>query len=102
MPSASRAARRRARRWAACCRPLRGRGRAASALRFLGLFGGVEDFGDFGDEVEEFLTVGRVDRMLGGACGLGGAPHEVVEIRVLFNVLGFEVIGPQHPEVALY
>src|SRR5439155_26687152 len=56
-----------------------------------------EDPVDLFDEVEQALTLRRVLRLLRVAGGFGGPPEEVVELRVRLEVLGLEVVGPQHP-----
>src|SRR5436309_3439020 len=71
---------------------------ASAASRFLGL---PEDLVDLLDGVEQLLSLGRVDGVLGLARQLGGLPEVVVDLGVLLHVLGLEVVRPQHPEVVL-
>src|SRR3954454_7055779 len=68
-----------------------------------GLLGLPEDLVDLGDVVEQRLRLGRVDRTLaaGRAGLLGGLVEQLVQLRVLLEVVGLEVVGPQHPEVVL-
>src|SRR6266550_7184185 len=68
----------------------------------LALFRVPEDLVDLADQVEQLLSLVRVGRLLGVAGLLGGVPEELVQLRVLLNVLGLEVVGPQHPQVVLH
>lgn len=45
---------------------------------FGGGFGGGEDVGDFGDEIEEFLAVGWFDRVFGLPGSFGSAPEQIM------------------------
>src|SRR5205823_4650667 len=47
-----------------------------------------EDRVDLGDGVQQLLALGRVDRTLGVARGLRGLPEQVVELRVLLEMVG--------------
>src|SRR5690349_1985393 len=75
----------------------------------LGLGSGLrlpEDLVDLRDQVEQRLAGGRVVgrlRAVGAAArGLGGLVEELVQLRVLLEVRGLEVVGPQHPQVVLH
>ena len=48
-----------------------------------------------------FWASATLERLLRRTRGLGGVPEEGVEVGVLLEVLGLEVVGPQHPEVVL-
>src|SRR5438132_1083751 len=52
--------------------------------------------------IRALLPLRRLFGLLGLAGQLGGVPEEVVEVRVLLQVLGLEVVGPEHPEVVLH
>jgi hypothetical protein len=69
-------------------------------LRLLGL---PEDRRDLVDLAEQLVGHGHVDRALGaaGAGQLRGLVEQVVQLRVLLEVRGLEVVGPQHPQVLL-
>src|SRR5581483_7677588 len=62
---------------------------------------GLERRVDLVDEPEQLVGDGHVGGLLGVAGGLGGTPEEVVEVGHLLQVLGLEVVGPEHPEVML-
>src|SRR4051812_8351690 len=66
-----------------------------------GLLGCPEDLVDALDEVEELLALLGVHRLLGLAGLLGGLPEQLVQLGMLLDVLGLEVVGPEHPEVML-
>ena len=68
----------------------------------LSLLGGVKYFGDLGYQVEQFLSGGGVGVMLGLPSLLGGTPEEIVKAGMGFEMLGLEVICPEHPEMALH
>src|SRR3954466_8155041 len=74
-------------------------GRATSG-RGLGL---PENLVDLGDVVEELLPLRRVHAALaaGRAGLLGGLVEQLVQLRVLLEVRGLEVVGPQHPQMVL-
>src|SRR3954454_23902311 len=76
--------------------PQRTLGRSGRLLLALRL---PEDLFDLGDGVEELLAVGRVDRVLRLAGQLGGVPEQLVQRGVLLEMLGLEVVGPEHPQV---
>src|SRR3954465_9371535 len=76
----------------------------ADALRGSGRGLGLpEDLVDLGDVVQQLLTLGGVHAALaaGGAGPLGGLVEQLVQPRVLLEVRGLEVVGPQHPQVVL-
>src|SRR5215212_2572834 len=60
-----------------------------------------EDLRDLVDLVQELLALRGVVRLLGRPGLLGCVPEEVVQVRVLLEVLGLEIVGPQHPQVLL-
>src|ERR1700712_4354657 len=62
-----------------------------------------EDLGDLVDLGQQLVGLARVELALGttGAGQLGGLVDELVELRVLLEVRGLEVVGPQHPQVVL-
>src|SRR4051795_4605183 len=62
-----------------------------------------EDLVDLGDVVEQLLALGGVHAALaaGGAGLLGRLVEQLVQLRVLLEVRGLEVVGPQHPQVVL-
>src|SRR6185312_12444296 len=55
-----------------------------------------EHLRDLVDRVEQLLSLRGVLRLL------RRAPEQVVQVLVLLEVLGLEVVGPQHPEVVLH
>src|SRR3954451_25079013 len=85
--------------------PGRPRGRPGSgrAVRLGSGLGLPEDLVDLRDVVEELLALGRVHAALaaGGAGLLGRLVEQLVQLRVLLEVRGLEVVGPQHPQVVL-
>ena len=103
-------------RWR-CCRRFRAiRGNAAVAsvgrtsaeerrdprpTAVLSLSWSPQDPVDLGDLVEQLLAHGGVGRLLGLAGGLGRRPEQVVELGVLRQMLGLEVVRPKDPEVVL-
>src|SRR3954451_18217702 len=62
-----------------------------------------EDLVDLGDVVEQLLALGGVHAALaaGGAGLLGRLVEQLVQLRVLLEVRGLEVVGPEHPQVVL-
>src|SRR3712207_3239523 len=62
-----------------------------------------EDLVDLGDVVQQLLALGGVHAALaaGGAGLLGRLVEQLVQLRVLLEVRGLEVVGPQHPQVVL-
>ena len=64
-----------------------------------------EDLGDFVDLGEQLVGHGRVVGGLGttwtAAGKLGGLVEQLMQIGILLEVRGLEVVGPQHPEVVL-
>src|SRR5689334_18536161 len=62
-----------------------------------------EDLGDLVDLGQQLVGDVGVHRALGagGTRELGGLVDERVQLRVLLEVRGLEVVGPQHPEVVL-
>src|SRR5205814_1046983 len=77
-------------------------GRAGFGLGgLLGLLALPEDLVDLLDGLEQLVALLGVDAVLGLAGQLGGLPEVLVEFGVLLEVLGLEVVGPQHPEVVL-
>jgi hypothetical protein len=60
-----------------------------------------EDLRDLVDRVEELLTLLGILRLLGRAGLLRRPPEQVVQLRMLLEVLRLEVVGPQHPQVLL-
>src|SRR5664279_69193 len=68
-----------------------------------GCFCLLEDLVDLGNLLQELRPGGRVGRALypAGAGELGGLVEQRVELRVLREVRGLEVVGPEHPEVVL-
>src|SRR4051795_5179557 len=73
-----------------------------TASRVDSALGLPEDLGDLVDRVEQLLTLRRVLRLLRGAGFFRRVPEQVVQVLVLLEVLGLEVVGPQHPEVVLH
>src|SRR5205807_10020246 len=67
------------------------------------LLGLPEDLVDLGDQVEQLLALGRVHGALGAgrAGGLGRLVEQLVQVRVLLEVRGLEVVGPENPQVVL-
>src|SRR5437763_2609356 len=55
-----------------------------------------EDLRDLVDRIQELLTLSRVLGLLRLARQLRGVPERVVQVRILLEVLGLEVVGPQH------
>src|SRR5947209_12411498 len=55
---------------------------------------------DLGDVVQQLLALGRVHAALaaGGAGLLGGLVEQLVQLRVLLEVRGLEVVGPRSEE----
>src|SRR5690606_29106537 len=82
------------RSWPAHCRA--GQRHVCGNLRLLGL---PEDLGNLVDLLQQLVRLGRVGRRLGpGSAGqLGGLVEELVELRVLLEVVRLEVVRPQHP-----
>src|SRR5713226_4669623 len=77
---------------------------ACAALRNRSaLLGLPEDLVDLLDLGEKLFRLGHVDAALGaGRAGeLGGLVEQRVQLRVLLEVRGLEVVGPQHPQVVL-
>ena len=68
-----------------------------------GLLGLPEDLGDLVDLRQQLVGDGLVERALGAACAreLGRLVEELVELRVLLEVRGLEVVRPEHPQVVL-
>src|SRR4051794_26383928 len=73
----------------------------SAASPWSGLLCLPEDLVDVGDGVEQLLALLRGEALLRLAGELGGLPELVVEVRILLQVLGLEVVGPQHPQVVL-
>src|SRR5579862_3904036 len=69
--------------------------------RWSALLGFPEDAVDLLDRLKQPIGHRGVGRLLGLARRLGGLPEEVVELRVLLEVLGLEVVGPKHPQMVL-
>src|SRR3954453_9579331 len=67
------------------------------------LLGLPEDLGDLVDLGEQLVGHVAVEGALGagGAGELGGLVDQGVQLGVLLEVRGLEVVGPQHPEVVL-
>src|SRR5262245_58723990 len=87
--------------------PRRGTGRSRYTFSWppggrLALLGLPEHLVDLSDRVEQLLTLGRVGRLLRRARLLGRRPEQVVQLRVLLEVSGGEVVGPEHPQVVLH
>src|SRR6266508_6200764 len=60
-----------------------------------------EDLRELVDRVQQILALCRVLGPLRVAGFLRGVPEELVQLRVVLEVLGLEVVRPQHPEVLL-
>src|SRR4029453_13232233 len=60
-----------------------------------------EDLADLVDGVQQLLSLRRVLRLLGQARLLRRVPEQLVELRVLLDMLGLEVVRPQPPQVPL-
>src|SRR6478735_9188823 len=62
-----------------------------------------EDLRDLVDLGEQLVGLAGVELTLGagGTGQLGGLVDQGVQLRVLLEVRGLEVVGPQHPEVVL-
>src|SRR6266576_783238 len=62
-----------------------------------------EDLADLLDLCEKLVRLGHVGAALGAgrARELGGLVEQRVELRVLLEVRGLEVVGPEHPQVVL-
>ena len=52
--------------------------------------------------VQQLLALRGVLALLRRAGQLGGLPEHVVQVGVLLEVLGLEVVGPEHPQVVLH
>src|SRR5436853_2011124 len=65
------------------------------------LLGRPEDLVDLRDLVQQLLGDGRVVGPLGVPCRLGRLPEQLVELWVALQVVGLEVVGPEHPQVVL-
>src|SRR4051812_44896692 len=62
-----------------------------------------EDLVDLRDVVQQLLALGRIHAALAAGCTrlLGRLVEQLVQLRVLLEVRGLEVVGPQHPQVVL-
>ena len=59
-------------------------------------------FGELVDRVQELLTLRGVLALLRRAGELRRVPELLVQVGVRLQVLGLEVVGPQHPQVMLH
>src|ERR1035438_1583601 len=75
--------------------------RGYRAERCSALLGLPEDPVDLSDLVEQLLADSDVGGLLGFAGGLGGCPEQAVKLGVLREMVGLEVVRPEHPEVVL-
>src|SRR5680860_1738702 len=54
---------------------------------------------DLVDQIQQLLGVIELERALDGRALLERLPAHVVQVRVLLEVLGLEVVAPQHADV---
>src|SRR5205807_8987460 len=85
---------------AVTARPPAGAAVTAGGSALLGL---PEDLVDLLDLGEKLVRLGHVGAALGAARAreLGGLVEQRVQVRVLLEVRGLEIVGPEHPEVVL-
>src|SRR5207253_2398215 len=61
-----------------------------------------EHLRDLIDRVEELLALRGVVGLLGVAGFLRRVPEQLVQVRILLEVLGLEVVRPEHPQMMLH